>query len=64
MDHNTRSHKLRVTHPQRPVGDVWVDDNGMIGMGSPVVERFLGRPMADLFRWLESLGPGLQVEEV
>jgi hypothetical protein len=44
--------------------EIHVDDDGVIGQCAPIVEKFLGQPMANLFRWLEKLGPGLEVKEM
>jgi hypothetical protein len=44
--------------------EVGTDEEGVIVECAPVVEKFLGQPMDRLFRWLESLGPGLEVKEL
>ena len=44
--------------------EVGVDEDGMIVAAAPIVEKFLGQPMENLFRWLKSLGPGLEVKEL
>jgi hypothetical protein len=56
-------HKLWVSHPKMTV-EIATDDDGVIGMCAPIVGRFAGQPMANLFRWLNSLGPGLEVKEM
>lgn len=57
------THRLLVTHPLMTV-EVDTDENGVIGQASPTVAQFLGQPMERLFRWLESKGPGLEVQEL
>jgi hypothetical protein len=56
-------HRLWVSHPKMTV-EVGTDEDGVIVECAPVVEKFLGQPMDRLFRWLESLGPGLEVKEL
>lgn len=56
-------HNLWVSHPRMTV-EVGVDEDGMIVAAAPIVEKFLGQPMENLFRWLKSLGPGLEVKEL
>ena len=56
--------RLSISHPRRTTFEIGTDEDGIICMAAPIAGRFLGQRMEKLFRWLESLGPGLEVEEI
>lgn len=57
-------HRLCVSHPQMTV-EIGVDEEGQVVETPPgYVEKFLGQPMQNIFRWLEASGPGLEVKEL